>query len=293
MSVAMTAAAGITLDLNAPPPREPFYSLLKSLRALDPSELIEGDDERWINGVDTWGYPMSLPETWDQCSTGTFRSKTEGEGMPGAHFDAFGLYIPVTCSTFGMGDWRAFRDRALVALEATQSFAVERVLAAGVDLTTNDNPYFGDTNVNIVGGAAVAAETGLSWLEQEIAQSGRMGIIHAPPEVAVRWPLELFPDGTMRTRAGTLVAIGAGYSGVSANGVAPASGQSYAFATGAVRVYLSEEITFSEGDLNGTLNTQTNVVTFRAEKVALAIWEGLAPEDDFPQAAAVLVDWTP
>ena len=292
MSV-ITAAAGITLDLAAPLPREPFYTLLKTLRRLDPPEFIEmPSDERWFNGVHVYGYPTSLPGTWDPCAEGTFREKEEGGAVPAPRFDSFGLYLPVTCSSFGMS-WNDFRERARVVLRATQSFAIEQALAAGVSLSTNTNPAFGDTNALIVGGGAVSPGTGLAWLEKQIALSGRFGIIHAPPEVATSWPLELHPDGLMRTKAGTLVAIGAGYSGVSADGVAPAIGQSYAFATGPVRVYLSD-IDFSGESLNGWLDTTINEVTFRAEKFALGIWEGLPQADpDIQQAAAVLVDWTP
>jgi hypothetical protein len=289
----ITAAAGITLDLAAPLPREPFYTLLKTLDRLEPSEFIEqSSDERWFNGVHVYGYPTSLPQTWDPCAVGTYREKDEGGPVPAPRFDSFGLYLPVTCSSFGMS-WNDFRERARVVLDATQSFSVEQALAAGVTLSTNTNPFLGDGNVNVVGGGAVTPNTGLAWLEKQIALSGRFGIIHAPPEVATLWPLELHPDGLMRTKAGTLVAIGTGYSGVSADASSPASGSSYAFATGPVRVYISD-MDFSGESLNGWLDTTTNEVTFRAEKFALAIWEGLPQADpDIQQAAAVLVDWTP
>lgn len=295
MAVALRAAAGITLDLDGPLPREPFYSLIKSLRAMDgnPPALIEGEDGRWLNGVAVYGFPQTLPETWDPCSAGTFREKAEGEDVPTPRFDAFGIYLPITCSTFGMGNWQLFRERARIVLEATRSHAIEQVLISGVDLSTNVNPFAGDTNVNIVGGGAVTPNVGLSWLEHEIAASGQQGIIHAPPEVAVQWPLELFPDGTMRTKAGTLVVIGTGYSDAEADGNPPAAGQSYAFATGMVQVRLSE-ISFAGEDLNGVLDTLNNVVTYRAEQFALVMWNGLPQANpDILQAAAVLIDWTP
>jgi hypothetical protein len=40
------------------------------------------------------------------------------------------------------------------------------------------------------------------------------------------------------------------------------------------------------GDINGSLDTSNNDVTFRAERYALASW-------DTALQAAVLIDWTP
>lgn len=291
MAVAITAAAGITLDLDGPLPTAPERTLLKTLRALGPAALIEGDGA-WLNGVEVYGYPISLPRTWDPCSSGTFRIKDEGSEVPRPRFDAFGIYLPVTCSTFGMGSWQTFRERARVVLEATISHTIEQVLSQGVPLSTNTNPYFGDSNVEILGSTPVSPEVGLSLLEKRIAATGRMGIIHAPPEVASRWPLWIYPDGSLRTWSGTLVAVGTGYSGASANANPPGSGRSYVFATGPVQVRLSD-LEFTGEDLNGTLDTINNVVTFRAERFALAIWDGLPQSNpDILRAAAVLVDWT-
>jgi hypothetical protein len=283
----LVAAAGITLDLEGPLPKPPPYSLLTV-----PGVLVE-DPGRWLNGVEVYGYPQELPQLWDPCSVGTFRDKDLGGEVPSPRFDAFGLYIPITCSTLGLGSWEPFKARARVVLEATQSYAVERVLSQGVDLSTNTNPYFGDANVNVLGGGPVDPNTGLSWLEKAIGNSGRFGLIHAPPEVVTRWDTTVYPDGTLRSKAGTVIAVGGGYSGASANGNAPAAGQSYAFATGAVQVRLSE-IGFTGEDLVEALDRSDNVVTFRAERFALATWDGLAqPNGDIIQAAAVLIDWTP
>ena len=286
---AITAAAGITLDLNGPVP-QPYPHGILSIPGVDRSG-DEGREPRWLHGVHVDGALQALPAFWDPCSAGTFREKDEGDARPMPRFDAFGMYIAHTCSTFGMGEWEAFKQKARDVLDATAQWAVEKALARGVTLSTNVNPFFGDANVNVLGGGAVIAQTGLNWLEKAIGDSGRAGLIHAPPQVAVNWDLRL-RNGVMVTMAGTTVVIGGGYSDATANGASPASGQSYAFATGPVEVRVSD-VSFSE-ELNGTLETATNDVTYRAEKFALATWEGLPQANpDILQAAAVLVDWTP
>lgn len=286
---AITASAGITLDLNGPVPQPLPHGILSI-----PGVNLTGDEgrePRWLNGVHIDGALMSMPAFWDPCTAGTFREKEEGEPGTMPRFDAFGMYIAHTCSTFGMGEWEDFKQKARDTLDATAQWAVEYVLSRGVTLSTNTNPFFGDSNVNVLGGGAVTAQVGLSWLEKAIGDSGRAGLIHAPPEVAVNWDLRL-RSGVMVTMAGTTVVIGGGYSEAPANGAAPASGSSYAFATGPVQVRISD-MNFAE-ELNGTLDTATNDVTYRAEKFALATWEGLPQADpDILQAAAVLVDWTP
>lgn len=286
---AITASAGITLDLNGPVP-QPYPHGILSIPGVNLSNA-EGREPRWLHGVHVDGSLMAMPDFWDPCSVGTFREKADGEPGSMPRFDAFGMFIAHTCSSFGMGEWEDFKQKARATLDATAQWAVEHVLAYGVTLSTNTNPFFGDTNVNVLGGAAVGPDTGLSWLEKAIGDSGRAGLIHAPPQVAVRWDLRL-RNGVMVTMAGTTVVIGGGYSEAPADGSAPASGQDYAFATGPVQVRISD-VNFAE-ELNGSLDTTTNEVTYRAEKFALATWEGLPQADpDILQAAAVLVDWTP
>jgi hypothetical protein len=84
---------------------------------------------------------------------------------------------------------------------------------------------------------------------------------------------------------GTPVSISGGYQGASANGTAAGAGTSWAFASGPVEVYVGEATLVGE-DINGTLDTSNNDVTFRAERYVLAEW-------DTALQAAVLVDWTP
>jgi hypothetical protein len=273
-------AVGPALDIDGPLPQAPLYSLLSV-----PGVLAEDGEGRWMNGVNVDGYPEGTPESWEPCSSGTFRTKVEESTMSRPRFDAFGLYIPIQCSSLSVGpNWEEFAARAEAVLEATESWGVERALAAGV--VTSGNPFLGDSNVVVLGGGAVAPQVGLSYLEQAIGETGRQGLIHAPPEVVAAWGFDKIETGlSLRTVNGTPVAKGGGYSGVDANGSSPAVGQSYAFATGPVKVYLSEMSLVSD-TLRESLDRSNNDVVFRAERYAIAAW-------DTALQVAVLIDWSP
>src|SRR6185369_15894609 len=99
-------AVGPALDLDGPLPVAPEYSLL------DIPGVRRDGDGRWENGVNVYGYPDEVPQLWEPCATGTFRTKADGDGEPQARFDSVGLYLPITCSALSMGDWREFAARA-------------------------------------------------------------------------------------------------------------------------------------------------------------------------------------
>jgi hypothetical protein len=283
-------AVGPALDLDGPLPVAPPYSLLSV------PGVIVGDGDRWMNGVNFWGFPSDVPETWEPCSTGTYRTKVEGGEIPLPRFDPFALYEAISCSTISVGDAREFANRAAVVLKAAQSYPVELALSQGVVQSTN--PFFGDANLNILaGGAAVAPEVGIAYLEDAIGGTARAGMIHITPSVAGYLGFNLFreidPDGVPRskdeylvTAAGTTVAVGGGYIGADPiTGASPSTGQSWAFATGPIQVRLSD-LQMVGSDIRESLDRTSNDVTFRAEKYAMASW-------DTALQAGVLIDWSP
>lgn len=272
-------AVGPALDIDGPLPTRPPFSLLEI-----PGVLQEGEG-RWLNGVNVYGYPEGTPGAWEPCSTGTFRQKDEGGEVSTPRFDPVGLYQAITCSALNFGDnWRDFAERAERALDARLSFGVERVLSQGVTLSTN--PFLGDSDVTVLGGGAVTPIVALSWLEQAIGETGQRGMIHADPATVAAWSAYLRVDGnTLYTFNDTPVAAGGGYIGGDAGASSPGTGQSYAYATGPVEVFVGDPQLVG-GDINGTLDTSNNDVTFRAERFVLAEW-------DTALQAAVLVDWTP
>jgi hypothetical protein len=191
----------------------------------------------------------------------------------------------------GIGSAREFAGRAEIVLEATLSMGIEEGLAKGIPgQIPSINPYFGDSNLTVLGGAAVSAVVGLSYLEDAIGATGRQGIVHLTPAVASAVAnllcYEEHEDGNRYpyTASGNRVAIGDGYIGTDPDlGSSPAAGQGWIFATGPVEVYVGP-LVFN--DLAETLERSTNDVTFRAERYVLAEW-------DVALQAGVLVDWSP
>ena len=65
-------AIGPAFTLDAPRPVAPPYGLLSV-----PGVLADDERERWLNGVNMFGFPTQDTWTWDPCSAGTFRVKPE------------------------------------------------------------------------------------------------------------------------------------------------------------------------------------------------------------------------
>lgn len=271
---------GPPVVLDGPLPEAPPHSLLNTEGVLQ-----EDGGDRWINGATVYPYPVDLPGNWDPCLSGTYRQKNEGSGVPLPAFGAFVVYLPITCSALSIGDPEEFAGRAEIALNAVESYAVEKQLSQGTGIATN--PYLADASAQVLaGGGAVTPAVGLAYLEDAIGATGKRGLIHATPAVTSQWfdqTGDLHPAGLF-TANGTPVASGGGYQGAQPSGeAAPAAGQAWAFATGPVQVMHSPVAVM---DIAEVLDRSLNDVTFRAERYVLAEW-------DTDLQAAVLIDWSP
>jgi hypothetical protein len=254
---------GPPVVLDGPLPEAPKHCLLNV-----PGVVVDPGDERYLNGAQIYGYPVSLPTSWDVCSEGTFRPKADGDDFPVPVFASFVLYLPISCSAMSIGNPDEFRDRARKALDARESWGVEQVLSQGNGIASN--PYFGDVGVVLpAGNGAVSPAAGLAYLEEAIGATGQRGLIHSTPGPVSRW-FELDTDALV-TSNGTPIASGGGYAGVvPTGGTAAGAGQSWVFATGPV------EVRHTEGevlDISEVLDRSNNDVTYRAERHVLATWD--------------------
>lgn len=267
---------GVRLGIFGPPPQPPQRSLLKTAGVLQ--EL----NERYLGGVDQQNYPIPLPAVWTPCEMDPTKS-TDSAGAQ-VTFDPFAVYIEVTCSTLAV---EGLRERAITSLEASSSYGVEYALAAGVGgVGGNINPFFGDSNVDILaGGAAMPPREAMALLEDDIGRKfGARGMIHASPGTVdlLSSILEEQDDGTIYTQAGTPVVPGMGYIDASADGNQPADAtQQYMFATGGVEVRMTP---ITAQDLRTSLDRSINEVSFIVERYVLANW-------DTTVQSAVLVDF--
>lgn len=272
-------AVGPALDLDGPLPVARRHSLL-----LTDGVLKEEAGERWLNGVNVYGYPKGTPALWEPCSSGTFRTKEEGSEIDVERFDPVGIYFPLQCSGLGLGDFSAFTSRAEAALNATLSHGVEELLAAGVALS--NNPFLGDTNLVVLSGSAVSPAVGLRYLDNAIGElTGRDGMIHATPAVVDAWGAGhgLRDNDDLVSPAGTRVVSGSGYIGVDpVSAASPAETVDWVFATGPVEVRVREGVLISEDE---SLDRSDNTVVVRAERYVLVEW-------DTSLQVGIRVDWS-
>lgn len=257
-------------------PVAPPHALLNTPGVVKPTQ------DHWLSGAAVYPYPEDLPGEWDPCSTGTDRIKDDGSGVDSPNFASFVSYLPITCSSISIGDPDEFARRAEIAMNAVQSFSVERQLSQGTGVVTN--PFLADAAHTLTDAGATATKplAALSYLEEEIGETGKQGMIHATPAVASQWFDQTREEMDLITNLGTRVVSGGGYKGATPSGRAAATaGQSWVYATGPVEVRLAEVTVL---DIKEVLDRSNNDVTFRAERYVLVTW-------DTQLQAAILVDW--
>lgn len=267
--------------IDGPIPAPPRY------RLLDVAQVIEDPDPHWQLGAQVWAYPNQLPTVWDTCDHGTF-TKPDGDGVALPEFPGYTVVLPITCTTRGLdpNDIEGFKNRAVAAFTASESYAIEHELSQGDVFPLF--PHFTDANAEVLnGGADTAGKAALALLADAVGGTARQGIIHATPGTIVGWgEFLLRVEGSyLYTIEGTPIVRGTGYLGATPDGESAADdGQAWAFATGPVQIRRGE-IYVNPDAIKEAMNRSSNVVTFYAERSYLVDW-------DTTLQAAILVDWT-
>ena len=286
-----TATLGPSRVLDGPVPVPPRYSLLVN------AQIVEDLDYHWMAGGAVYPYP-TLSDDPDYndggvqygCASGTEREKIEGGGNLLPEFNSFTVYIAETCTARGIGNDEEFRNRAVIGLNGLEAALVEREFAVGDAVGGTGSPYLADVslpNYTLLG--TLAPLEALARLENEIAETGKMGMIHTDPATATAWAGQYLIEkegAYMRAVAtGTPIVVGYGYVGAKPDGAAALNAdQGYAWATGPVQIRRSN-VELIPGSLAEALDRMNNVVTYRAERNYLVDW-------DTELQAAVLVDRT-
>ena len=290
--------ADVTMGLwpaDGPIPQAPPHNLLSVPGVLLPPT----EDEHWLLGVALWPYPRDIPDVIGPCEEGTFRLKNDPEDWNNSLFGPFTAYLGITCMS-ALAKRPDFADRARLALQARESYAVSKQLAFATAQPMD--PHLTDANVHILaGGAAVRADVGLSYLENAIGATAQAGMIHATPAVATAWNGQSGysvedSGGTLYTTANkTPVAVSYAYHGATPTGGAAAGeGQSWTYATGPVQVRRQNSIEIIAPTLAESMDRSDNVVTYRAERGFVVSYDVPESSSDVrPVQAAVLIDWTP
>jgi hypothetical protein len=289
--------SGPLWTIDGPPPQAPTYTLLGAARVVPDADA--GGVERWGNGVKVYSYPPDIGHVQDACVAGSTRVKQHGGVIPLPEFGAMTVYLAETCSSFGIFGENLSNDeaqarfvaRATSALGAVESAAVEREFMAGDVLGLNH--YLADGNGTFpAGNTATSVVESFALLEDEIAKSGRKGMIHCSPSMATKAHSQrvVHEDDRLNvlcTINGTTVVPGYGYEDNAVHPIgkaAPSAHQGWIYATGPVDVRRTDYEVLP-GDLWMALDRAQNEVTYRVERYYLVDW-------DTAIQAAVLADRT-
>jgi hypothetical protein len=282
----MSQTLGPPIYIDGPLPVAPTRGLLSA------ATIVPTGSDRFGVGAAVWPYPPDLPQSWAPCSDGTYRTKDDGEGWELPIFNAFELYLPITCSSITAKS-PGFADRARAAFLARESYGLAHELATGH--SDSLNPHLTDSNLTILnGGSSVAPDVALSYLEDAIGATGQVGLIHLTPATGAAmngsggYQLDMYQGRMLTTANGTPVALDGGYIDTHPESVphAPATGTAWAYASGPVQIRMWNDVDILADDIKESMDRQQNDVTFRAERAYLTTW-------DTQLQVAVLVDWTP
>lgn len=292
--------------IDGPPPLAPTYGLIPAAGAPAAGVRIvpDGEDggvERWVNGAKVWPYPPDTGDTFAMYASGSEAGPKRFGDEFDVHqpeFEAFVAYLPITCKVWKVPDQAEFRARAIATFTAVESSIVAREFMNGSRLPAN--PHLADGAGQFpIGDASTSVRNGIALLEDEIATTGRAGVIHVSPSVAMIASTQGFGfdnrSGVIRTINGTVIVVDAGYAhGKNPNGHAVATGsQNWIYATGPVDIRRSETFVMPESVAQavdrGTVGSPSagdarhNTITYRVERYYLVDW-------DTQLQAAVLVD---
>lgn len=230
------------------------------------------------SGAATVTYTYRNPGTYNASAVGggdtawiavVLAASTMPKLIPGPMYGlgrGFAVTNGIQCLKVGLVDGRT---RAAKRLAMSEQQRVEYEVMTG---RAGNYPYLAGPQTTIVDGGTSTPDlvTGLGFLEQALGDVlGAQGLIHAPrymaPVFADHWLTEMSPGGRSRTTtSGTPVVFGAGYPPIGPDGVRPAAGDSWLYASGPVVIRRAPVIvteTFS-----GTASTAGNVATILAER---------------------------
>jgi len=268
------------------------------------TDVDEQGRERWLNGVAMYPYSLGEAQTWRGCGSGSDLEVKDTDYDPVIpEFEPITVYLEEICTSYRVWDQQGFRQRAVTAFEAVKSAAVAREFLTGEALSGDGQPYLADGNGSFPNGNTPTSAThGLTLLEQEIAKSGKQGIIHCSPMLATTLLGQGFAltdkTGVIRTINGIVVVADFGYvNGATpattvANGAHPAAGptEEWAYATGPIDIRNSEVFVLPETvaealerGSGGASTGRPNSIAYFAEQYFLVVW-------DLEVQASVLVD---
>lgn len=279
------------LSSVAPDPVTGDFSLDSAQMGLLPSELAteiraaQGDE--WVRGISYLPENATAATVRDPGDTTTVDNPALPSNATVVEAQPFIIETKFTCSTFG---WEAvdFKGRAQRQNDLATPAAIEKEFWTGAQAQASGwpNNYLAraaSVDVTPVAGTAVSITHGLALLQDALRSgAGGQGMIHCIPGAAPnllnvrrqgKFLLDIFDN---------IVVPGVGYTGSGPTGAQPAAGTTWMYATDLVMVRVEREAsvfpdTMAEAVTHGqTINgvADYNTVTFRAERFAVAYFDG-------------------
>jgi hypothetical protein len=220
------------------------------LLAVVEPENAPGEDQ-WVRGfAQEWETTVQELKNWDDTDS-TSGSVVAG-GVINYYDDIKPFFIELTETRSGLSFNAIDRIARLSRqIEGMSQKSIEAELWDGAIRKgeSHDNKALSDAGTALVNsGTALGAILALAELERSMAvasNAGELGVIHMTSDVAslLNNRLETSKDGTLVTRLGTPVVVGAGYSGngpTGATGAAASATNKWIYGTGLVKVYLGD-----------------------------------------------------
>lgn len=256
--------------IAAPPAAPPRVGLIKS------ANVPQGKwDER---GIEYGSEGCQMIETLADRACEPSEDKAPGTSGNAVEWDPYILVAADSCSALGFGarDWQGRARRLLLACESAQ---IEAELWNGTIADDEDLPNraLASEASDVLTSGPTGFTDALACLEQGLAECncGQRGMIHAPRQLVTHWvALNLIrrEGNFLLTALDTIVVPGAGYDG-SGPYAAASEGSIWAYGTGIVDVRLGEIQIYGGPNREG-LDRTTNDIEIRAERKALASWDG-------------------
>ena len=167
-------AVGPARDLDGPLPlAPPHHSLLQDRRLMGEGRDAASGNE-CLNGVNVWGYPDGLPGPVGAVLGRDVPREASGLRLAAAALRLLrGLPGESPAPRSRPAGPEDLRGEGRASARRHASPRVEEALAEGV--AGSSNPFFGDANVDVVGGGSESPRTGalVSWRKRSEPPAGR------------------------------------------------------------------------------------------------------------------------
>lgn len=281
-------AYGPRASIDGPPPVAPRYGLLQATDVpasgvrLIPDADADGI-ERWAT-AEVYPYPSSPGGVHVPCIDPEVEKDFDDDrDIDREKFAAFTVYMPVSCTMARVPSQEEFRARALTAFAAIEGSLAASEFMRGALL--GDQKYLADGGgVFPNGDTDTSVRNGIALLEEQIALTGKRGVIHASPSVVDSLGGlghgVVNDGGVLATTVGTVVVPDAGYAGGS-QPIGKTAGE-WMYATGPVDVrraaqpyVIPERVEEALDRGTGATRDKSNQLTYLVEREYLVVWDGV------------------